>query len=210
MNLNNIDINSGRFFEDYAVGDLIAHATPRTLTEADVSLYISLYPTRFALQSSKEFAKNCGLKDRPLDDLIVFHTVFGKTVPDISINAVANLGYAEGKFANTVFAGETISVSSEIIGLKQNSNGKTGIVYVKTRGKNSTGETILEYKRWVMVRKRFFGVKDTPSNLPHLKTSLDGGELNIPEQLDFTKYDTNAAGSKKSFNDYQVGQLMIT
>ena len=44
--------NLGRFFEDYAVGDIIKHATPRTLTEADASLYISIYPTRFALQSS--------------------------------------------------------------------------------------------------------------------------------------------------------------
>ena len=97
MNLSDHNNNLGRFFEDYAVGDIITHATPRTLTEADASLYISIYPTRFALQSSAEFARNCGLKDRPLDDLIVFHTVFGKTVPDISINAVANLGYAEGK-----------------------------------------------------------------------------------------------------------------
>ena len=208
MNLHDFDTNLGRFFEDYAVGDIINHATPRTLTEADASLYTSIYPTRFALQSSKEFAKSCGLQDRPLDDLIVFHTVFGKTVPDISINAVANLGYAEGRFFSTVFSGDTLSVLSEVIGLKQNSNGKTGIVYVKTKGQNSSGETILEYKRWVMVKKRFVGVQDMPSNLPSLKTSLDGSELNIPEKLDFTKYDTNAAGSKKSFNDYQVGELI--
>ena len=208
MNLSDINKNLGRFFEDYAVGDIIAHATPRTLTEADASLYTAIYPTRFALQSSKEFAKNCGLKDRPLDDLIVFHTVFGKTVPDISINAVANLGYAEGKFSNAVFAGETLSVSSEIIGLKQNSNGKTGIVYVKTKGQNSSGETILEYKRWVMVKKRIIGVQETPSHLPSMKTSLDGSELNVPEKLDFTEYNTQAAGSKKSFNDYQVGEVI--
>ena len=208
MNLRDFDTNLGRFFEDYAVGDIINHATPRTLTEADASLYTSIYPTRFALQSSKEFAKSCGLQDRPLDDLIVFHTVFGKTVPDISINAVANLGYAEGRFFSTVFSGDTLSVLSEVIGLKQNSNGKTGIVYVKTKGQNSSGETILEYKRWVMVKKRFVGVQDMPSNLPSLKTSLDGSELIIPEKLDFTKYDTNAAGSKKSFNDYQVGELI--
>ena len=206
--MHDFDTNLGRFFEDYAVGDIINHATPRTLTEADASLYTSIYPTRFALQSSKEFAIRCGLQDRPLDDLIVFHTAFGKTVPDISINAVANLGYAEGRFFSTVFSGDTLTVLSEVIGLKQNSSGKTGIVYVKTKGQNSSGETILEYKRWVMVKKRFVGVQDMPSNLPSLKTSLDGSELNIPEKLDFTKYDTNAAGSKKSFNDYKVGDLI--
>ncbi len=208
MNLSNLNNNLGRFFEDYAVGDIVIHATPRTLTEGDASLYSAIYPTRFALQSSKEFAKNCGLKDRPLDDLIVFHTIFGKTVPDISINAVANLGYAEGKFFNTVFSGETLSVESEIIGLKQNSNGKTGIVYVKTIGKNSYKKTILEYKRWVMVKKRIIGLDDTPSHLPVMKTSLDGSELNIPEQLDFSSYDTAAAGSKKSYIDYKVGEII--
>ena len=208
MNLSYTYSNLGRFFEDYAVGDIIAHATPRTLTEADASLYTAIYPTRFALQSSKEFAKNCGFKDRPLDDLIIFHTVFGKTVPDISINAVANLGYAEGKFSASVFSGQTLSVESEIIGLKQNSNGKTGIIYVKTKGQDTSGKTILEYKRWVMVNKRIAGLEDTPSHLPDMKNALDGSELNIPEYLDFSCYDTVAAGSKKSFINYQVGELI--
>ena len=117
------------------------------LDRAVISTAIYQLGLPFNLQKSLQ---KCGLKDRPLDDLIVFHTIFGKTVPDISINAVANLGYAEGKFSNTVFSGETLSVESEIIGLKQNSNGKTGIVCVKTKGQNSSGKTILEYKRWVM------------------------------------------------------------
>ena len=86
----------------------------------------------------------------------------------------------------------------EIIGLKQNSNGKTGIVYVKTKGQNSSGKTILEYKRWVMVKKRTIGLDDTPTHLPVMKTSLDGDELNIPDQLDFSSYDTAAAGSKRA------------
>ena len=78
--------NIGRFFEDYQIGEEISHAIPRTLAEADNSIYMSIYPSRFAINSSREFAKACGLKDRPLDDLIIFHTVFGKTVPDISLN----------------------------------------------------------------------------------------------------------------------------
>ncbi len=56
---------------------------------------MALYGPRFALTSSDEFARACGLPRAPLDELVVFHTVFGKTVPDISLNAVANLGYAE-------------------------------------------------------------------------------------------------------------------
>jgi hypothetical protein len=90
----------------------------------------------------------------PLDDLITFHTVFGKTVPDVSLNAVANLGYAEGRFHQPVYPGDTLRSRSEVIGLKQNSNGKSGVVYVRTEGLNQHGTVVLDYVRWVMVRKR--------------------------------------------------------
>ena len=70
----------------------------------------------------------------PLDPLIAFHTVFGKTVPDISLNAVANLGYAEGRWLAPVWPGDTLGATSEVIGLKRNSNGKSGVVWVRTTG----------------------------------------------------------------------------
>ncbi|MDP6927969.1 MAG: hypothetical protein QGG84_12895, partial [Rhodospirillales bacterium] len=82
--------NNGNFFEDFELGQEIVHATPRTLTEGDVALYTSLYGTRFSLNSSDALASDLGLPGAPIDDLLVFHTVFGKTVPDISLNAVAN------------------------------------------------------------------------------------------------------------------------
>ena len=86
--------NPGNFFEDFAVGQTLTHATPRTLTEGDRAMYTSLYPSRFALPSSAAFASDCGFERHPLEDLVGFHVAFGKTVPDVSLNAVANLGYA--------------------------------------------------------------------------------------------------------------------
>jgi 2-methylfumaryl-CoA hydratase len=97
--------NPGRFFEDFRLGETIRHATPRTVTTGDASLYTALYGSRFAVQSSDAFARGLGYAAAPLDDWLVFHVVFGKTVPDISLNAVANLGYAEGRFAKPVFPG---------------------------------------------------------------------------------------------------------
>ena len=110
----------GRFFEDYELGETIRHATPRTLTEGDRSLYIGIYSSRYTTYCSSEFAKEIGFKGFPLEDLLVFHTVFGKTVPDISLNAIANLGYAEVKFHRPVFPNDTIFSESEVIGLKEN------------------------------------------------------------------------------------------
>ena len=95
--------SSGNFFEDFRLGQTIVHATPRTITDGDVALYCGLFGARFAVQSSAAFATAIGYRAAPIDDLLVFHVVFGKTVPDISLNAVANLGYAGCRFLAPVF-----------------------------------------------------------------------------------------------------------
>ena len=97
--------NPGNFFEDFTVGQVIEHATPRTVTEGDRALYGAIYPTRFAVPSSAEFAASVGLTPHPVEELIGFHVAFGKTVPDVSLNAVANLGYAECRFHVPVVPG---------------------------------------------------------------------------------------------------------
>ena len=158
--------NPGNFFEDFALGQVIRHATPRTVTLGDVAAYQSVFGPRFAVQSSSAFAQGIGYPQAPIDDLLVFHIVFGKTVPDISLNAIANLGYADCKFLKPVFPGDTLSSVSEVIGLRENSNGKSGVVYVRSSGANQAGETVLDYVRWVMVRKRDFRRRDGRSIRP--------------------------------------------
>src|SRR3954453_12479402 len=145
--------NSGRFFEDFRLGETIRHATPRTVTVGDAALYTALYGPRFAVQSSDAFAEAIGYPQSPLDDWLVFHVVFGKTVPDISLNAVANLGYADGRFLKPVYPGETLSSVSEVIGLKESSNRQNGIVYVRQTGVDAPGAPVLTYCRWVLERK---------------------------------------------------------
>jgi len=196
----------GYFFEDFQVGQVLTHATPRTVTSGDVAVYNALYPNRFALQSSKEFAKTCGFQEAPMDDLLTFHMVFGKTVPDISTNAVANLGYADGKFLKPVFPGDTLSASSKVIGLKQNSNGKTGVVYVRSTGANQSGEVVLDYARWVMVRKRDPKAPAPDTLVPDLPEAVAPSDLVIPEHLRFDGYDFQAAGETHRGGDYQVGE----
>src|ERR1700752_5123200 len=126
--------SAGNFFEDFRVGTLIRHATPRTLTAGDVALYNGLFGARFAVQSSDAFAQAIGYQRAPVDDLLVFHIVFGKTGPDISVNAVANLGYAGCRFLAPVYPGDTINAVSEVIGLKENSSHNTGIVFGRSPG----------------------------------------------------------------------------
>ncbi len=199
----------GRFFEDFRPGEEIRHATPRTLTEGDRALHTALYPNRFALASSDAFARACGLPRSPLDDLAAFHVVFGKTVPDISLNAVANLGYAEGRFLRPVYPGDTLSAVSEVIGVRENSNRRTGIVWVRTRGADQRGEAVLEYCRWVMVRKRDQGDAGAPAPepvVPEIADAVAGADLVVPEGLDFAGYDAGLAGSPHFWEDYAPGE----
>lgn len=197
--------NPGRFFEDYTIGETIAHAVPRTVSGGERALYHALYPARHALYSSDAFAQASGLPASPLDDLIAFHTVFGKTVPDISLNAVANLGYAEGRWLLPVYPGDTLRSESTVIGLKENSNGKSGVVWVRTRGLNQRGEAVLDYVRWVMVRKN----RTTPAPepvVPRLQEVVSPEALMIPAGLDFRNYDFALAGERHRWGDYQVGE----
>ena len=198
--------NPGRFFEDYTIGQTIRHAVPRTVAEGERALYTALYPQRFAVASSDAFALECGLDGSPMDDLITFHTVFGKTVPDISLNAVANLGYAEGRFLQSVFPGDTLRSESEVIGLKQNSNGKSGVVWVRTTGLNQSDEPVLSYVRWVMVRKRDVDAPAPETVIPDLADVVPPEALIVPEGLTFDSYDFALAGEPHRAADYEIGE----
>lgn len=199
--------NAGNFFEDFALGQEIVHATPRTVTEGDVSLYTALFGSRFAVQSADSFAMDIGYPAAPVDDLLVFHIVFGKTVPDISLNAVANLGYADCRFLHPVFPGDSLTATSEVIGLRQLSNGKAGVVYVRSRGENQNGESVLEYTRWVMVSKRDLEAPAPETVVPDLPESVPASALcpHLPP-IDTNAYDPELSGSSHFWDDYKPGE----
>lgn len=200
-------INVGNFFEDFKLGQQIRHAAPRTITVGEVALYTALYLPRFAVQSSKAFAQAIGYRDAPIDDLLVFHMVLGKTVPDVSLNALANLGYADFKFLNPVYPEDTIDAVSEVIGLKENSNKETGVVYVRTTGKNQRGEVVLSYARWVMVKKRDKAAVVGPDVIPDLPKSVSPAELGrAAPKINVAAYDTALSGSPFIWGDYQKGE----
>jgi 2-methylfumaryl-CoA hydratase len=197
----------GNFFEDFQLGQQIRHATPRTVTVGDVALYNGLFGARFAVQSSDAFAQKIGYPRSPLDDVLVFHIVFGKTVPDISLNAVANLGYADCRFLKPVYPGSTLTAVSEVIGLRENSNRKTGIVYVRSRSFDEAGDTVLDYARWVMVRKRDETAPTPGEKVPELPKHVEASKLGgACPKINGAAYDNILAGSPYRFGDYKVGE----
>ena len=204
--MSGMKTNAGNFFEDFTVGQVIEHATPRTVTEGDRALYGAIYPTRFAVPSSAEFAASVGLAAHPVEELIGFHIAFGKTVPDVSLNAVANLGYAECRFHVPVVPGDTLRTRSEVIGLKENSNGRTGVVWVRSTATNQRGEVVIDWARWVMVHKRDHDAPAPETVVPTLAAAVAAQDLVVPAGLDLSAYDAAAAGGPHLMGDYQVGE----
>jgi 2-methylfumaryl-CoA hydratase len=199
--------NFGNFFEDFRLGQIIRHATPRTITYGDVALYTAIFGSRFAVQSSSAFARAIGYAAAPVDDLLVFHIVFGKTVPDISLNAIANLGYADCRFHASVTVGTTLSTVSEIIGLKENSSHQTGVVYVRSTGSDEAGRVVLDYVRWVMVKKRDGHANVVDAHVPHLPSvvSVETLGASLPP-IDVAAWDFDLSGAPHRYGDYAIGE----
>ena len=161
------------------------------------------------MQSSDAFAKAIGYPRAPVDDLLVFHIVFGKTVPDISLNAVANLGYAGMPFPGAGLSGRHARApSSEVIGLKENSNRKTGIVYVRTpRRQPGRRQPVLDYVRWVMVRKRDEAAPAPADQCRDCRPRSSRSARRAPARRSTSPaYDFALAGSPHRFGDYAVGE----
>jgi len=197
---------TGHYFEDLKLGAHLVHATPRTVTEGDRALYLGLTGSRFLLGCSAAAAKAVGYPDAPMDDVLVFHMVFGKSVPDISLNAVANLGYAECRFHRPVFAGDTLEADSKVIGLKENSNRETGTVWVRTTGRNQKGEIVVDWVRWVMVHKRDAAHAAPEPVVPKLQAALPTDGLIAPELTDFRAWSDAQSGSHHRWEDYAPGE----
>ncbi len=197
---------SGYFFEDYSVGQRFDHAVPRTITHGDTALYQALVGSRNPLHCSEPFAQSLGHPTTPVDDLLVFHIAFGKTVPDISYNAVANLGYADCRFVQPVYVGDTLRASTEIVGLKANSNGKTGVVYVRSNCFNQRDELVLTWVRWVMVHRRQAVAQDaveTPTGTLSFPIMPDPKLIALPPGCEATDSAIQrATGSVRFWEDY--------
>jgi 2-methylfumaryl-CoA hydratase len=200
--------NHGNFFEDFRIGMRIQHPVPRTIHGGDLALYIALTGDRRPVSSSTDVARGLGFAREVAHDLLAFHIVFGKTVAEVSLNAVANLGYAKVLFQRPVYPGDTLQSETEVIGLRELSNGKAGIVWVTSRGINQRGHEVLSFHRWVMVNKRDPSVKTGIDQAPTLPESVAATDLPVPECLNLQRFrDLQwATGGKYLWGDYQVGE----
>ena len=196
----------GNYFEDFTTGLEIEHAVPRTLTEGDGSLYIALTADRYPLHCDAEFARALGFRRETVNDLLVFHTVFGKSVPDLSLNAIANLGYADVRFGAVVYPGDTLAARSTVLGRRESRGGDTGVVWVRTVGTNQRGEEVLRYIRWFLVSKRDAATPTGADDAPSTPDAVPAAELAPPPELDLAGFDAAVTGGRAWWEQYEPGE----
>jgi 2-methylfumaryl-CoA hydratase len=200
---------AGNFFEDFSVGQVFRHAVPRTVTEGDLALYIALTGDRRPLHCSAEFARSLGFARETAHDLLVFHIVFGRAVPDVSLNSPANLGYADVRFLRPVLPGDTLHAETEVIGRRETSRKDVGIVWVHTKGFNQRHEPVLQFYRWTMVNKRNPEMNSGANDAPELPAQVATDHLAVPPELDLSRFDPVATGGRAFWEDYEPGERIL-
>ena len=146
---------TGRVFEDFTIGDVYEHPLGRTILDADNVWFSCLTMNTNPIHFDGEYAAKTRFKKRLVNSCLTLSLVTGQSVIDLTMNAVANLGWDEVKLPNPVFEGDTIYARSEVLQAREsNSTANVGIVQVKTTGINQDGKTVIEFKRTFMVWKR--------------------------------------------------------
>ncbi|MCM8556224.1 MaoC family dehydratase [Sphingomicrobium sediminis] len=146
---------SGRFFDQWSMGDVIAHPITRTVTETDNLLITTLTHNPQPLHLDHEAAADTEFGKPLVNSCFTFSLAVGISVAETTLGTlVANLGYDEVKFPKPVFVGDTLRIESEVVALRESKSRPTaGIVTWEHRAINQRDETVLTFKRSALLKK---------------------------------------------------------
>jgi itaconyl-CoA hydratase len=146
---------TGRVFEDFAVGDVYEHSLGRTVIPADNVWFTCLTMNTNPIHFDAEYAAKTEFGRPLVNSCFTLALVTGQSVTDLTVNAVANLGWDEVRLPNPLFEGDTVRSKSEVLETRESkSRPNVGIVRVKTTGLNQHGKPVIEFTRTFMIWKR--------------------------------------------------------
>lgn len=145
----------GRYYEDFNVGDIYEHRPGRTITETDNTWFTLLTMNTHPMHFDEEYAKHSEFGKTIVCSPLTVAIMVGQSVTDVSQKAIANLGWTDIKMTHPVFAGDTLTSESEVLGMRESkSRSDAGIVTVKTRGYNQHGTLVSEFERTILVARK--------------------------------------------------------
>jgi itaconyl-CoA hydratase len=144
----------GRYFEDFAVGDVYEHRPGRTITETDNVWFTLLTMNTHPLHFDHAYAAQSEFKRTLVNSCLTLSLVVGMSVRDVSQRAVANLGWTDIRLTAPVFIGDTIYARSTVLATRESaSRPAQGIVTVRTFGTKADGTEFMSFERSVLVPK---------------------------------------------------------
>jgi len=151
----------GRYYEEFEVGDVYEHRPGRTISEADNTWFTLLTMNNHPLHFDAVYAAKSEFGKPLVNSCLTLSIVVGMSVSDVSYKAIGNLGWNDIKLTAPVFAGDTLYAESEVLAKRESQSRLTqGIVTVRTRGLNQSGQVVISYERTILVPKRGHGVED--------------------------------------------------
>jgi len=151
----------GRYYEDFAVGDVYEHRPGRTITQTDNTWFTLLTMNNHPLHFDTEYAAKSEFGRPLVNSTLTMSIVMGMSVSDVSQKAIGNLGWTDVRLPAPVFAGDTLHAESEVLAKRESKSRPTqGIVTVATTGKKQDGTVVITFERTVLVPKRGHGVDD--------------------------------------------------
>lgn len=152
---------TGRYFEDFAIGDVYKHALGRTVTATDNSWFTLLTQNTAPLHFDVNYAAHTEFKRPLVNSCFTLALVTGQSVSDISQNVFANLGWDDVRMPHPLFEGDTVYSESEVMDKREsNSRPEVGVLTVKTIGYNQDGDILISFRRTLLV----YRVGQGPSN----------------------------------------------
>jgi len=151
---------TGRYYEDFVVGDIYEHRPGRTITETDNIWFTLLTMNTHPLHFDNAYAEKSEFGKALVNSCLTLSMVVGMSVNDVSQKAVGNLGWDNIKLTKPVFVGDTIYAESTVISKRESAKRPTqGIVSVHTRGIKADGTVFMEFDRTVLIPKRGHGIE---------------------------------------------------
>lgn len=146
---------AGRYFDQWQVGDTVAHEVTRTVTETDNVLISTLTHNPQPLHLDHEAAAASEFGKPLVNSIFTFGLMVGVSVADTTLGTlIANLGYDKLVFPSPVFAGDTLRSETECIALRDSrSRPNAGIVTWAHRSFNQRGEKVCECTRSALILK---------------------------------------------------------
>ncbi|WP_437938716.1 MaoC family dehydratase [Sorangium sp. So ce341] len=197
----------GRKLDDFTVGAVYAHPWDVTVDEGMLALFAASFQDAIPTYSSRVAARAVGLRDRPVNPLLLLNLGISFSVHDVSEQAIAHLAYIDVRFPEACYPGDTLRASSMVIGKKPVSTGDKGVVHVRTQVVNQDGQLVCSFERKALVPPG--RVAERPADAPHAVAQPDEPPGRLPRELGGPLAPpARHGGFACSWEDFEVGDVL--